>query len=229
MTTLDENGRVDLTGFEVNAADGPVGTVDKATYDIGREFLVVSAGWTRSRAKRVLPAGVVRDVDARRRKVLVSCTRIEFEAAPDYDRVRDTAHRWPLVQARVDDPELGQQQRDAGDAGHDVQALGDAIQPKWTRRPVEPRLGMLQQVGDHAGDKAHGEGHAQRETEDRRRAFVAESALERLGRNGPPCGRPGPVPEVRRGRAPTGKRSCSGAALRDRPATAMRRRGAGGR
>ena len=88
MTTLDENGRVDLTWFEVNAADGPVGTVDKATYDIGREFLVVSAGWTRSRAKRVLPAGVVRDVDARRRKVLVSCTRNEFEAAPDYDRVR---------------------------------------------------------------------------------------------------------------------------------------------
>lgn len=79
----------DITGFEVEGPDGHVGDVDEATYEPDvRGFLVVDTGFWIFGKKRMLPAGVVTGIDRENRKVLVSSTKDEIKAAPDYDELR---------------------------------------------------------------------------------------------------------------------------------------------
>lgn len=74
-----------LEGFEVRAPDGTVGTVDKATYDIGASYLVVDTGpWIFGR-RVLLPAGVIQRVDREAGVVHVGRTRDEIRAAPEFD------------------------------------------------------------------------------------------------------------------------------------------------
>ena len=58
---------------------------------------------------------------------------------------------------RVDRPQLGQQQRNRGDPGDDVQALGDPVEVHGPRRPVEPGGRVLDEVADQPGDEAEQE------------------------------------------------------------------------
>ncbi|HET9482107.1 MAG TPA: PRC-barrel domain-containing protein [Candidatus Polarisedimenticolia bacterium] len=76
---------VDVTGFEVEATDGEVGTVVEAAYELGSSWLVVDTGpWIFGR-KVLLPAGTVESVDTETRKLYVDRTRDEIKSAPEHD------------------------------------------------------------------------------------------------------------------------------------------------
>ena len=79
---------VDLTGFDVEAADGHIGKVDEATYENGSSCLVVDTGFWIFGKKRMIPAGVVERLDPEARKVFVSLTKDQIKNAPDYDEGR---------------------------------------------------------------------------------------------------------------------------------------------
>jgi hypothetical protein len=76
---------VDLTGFEVEATDGPVGKIEEATYELGSSWLVVDTGpWIFGR-KVLLPAGTIESIDPEERKMYVDRTREEIKQAPEHD------------------------------------------------------------------------------------------------------------------------------------------------
>ena len=53
-----------LTGFKVEAVDGGIGKVDEASGDVGGSYVVVDTGPWIFGKKIMLPAGVIRLVDA---------------------------------------------------------------------------------------------------------------------------------------------------------------------
>jgi uncharacterized protein (TIGR02271 family) len=78
----------DVTGFDVEAVDGAIGSVDEATYDAGSSYVVVDTGpWIFGR-KVVLPAGVIYRVDTEQRRVWVNQTKDQIENAPEFDELR---------------------------------------------------------------------------------------------------------------------------------------------
>lgn len=82
---------IDLSGFDVEATDGHIGRVDESTYDKGAGCLVVDTGFWIFGKKRLVPAGVVRDVDTDEKKVFVSMTKEQVKHAPDYDEASHQA------------------------------------------------------------------------------------------------------------------------------------------
>ena len=79
-------GRLDLTGFDVEAADGSIGKVDEATQDVGESYLVVDTGIWIFGKKVLLPAGLVERVDRDEEKLWVDRTKGEIEQAPEFDK-----------------------------------------------------------------------------------------------------------------------------------------------
>lgn len=75
-----------LEGFEVDAADGKVGTIDEATYDVGESYIVVDTGFWIFGHKRLLPASSIVGIDLDRQKVQLALTRDQLRHAPTYDR-----------------------------------------------------------------------------------------------------------------------------------------------
>jgi hypothetical protein len=72
---------LDIAGFEVEARDGPIGRVDRATNEVDASYIVVNAA-----AKRViLPAGLVNTVDLDGRRVLVDATTAHVRGAPLFE------------------------------------------------------------------------------------------------------------------------------------------------
>ena len=78
---MESSGAIDLTGFEVDARDAPVGRVHPATNEVEESFIVVDAALQRV----LLPAGLISEVDADRQRVTLSCTAAEVFGAPKYD------------------------------------------------------------------------------------------------------------------------------------------------
>jgi hypothetical protein len=76
---------VDLTGYEVQARDGSIGTVDEATNEVGASYLVVDTGPWIFGKHVLLPAGVIERIDAGERRIIVGRTRDEIKRAPEYD------------------------------------------------------------------------------------------------------------------------------------------------
>ena len=79
-------GRMDLTGFEVEAADGSIGKVDEATNEVGESYLVVDTGVWIFGNKVLLPAGLVERVDREEEKLWINRTKDEIENAPEFDK-----------------------------------------------------------------------------------------------------------------------------------------------
>jgi hypothetical protein len=79
-------GRMDLTGFEVEAADGSIGKVDETTNDVGESYLVVDTGVWIFGKKVLLPAGLVERVDREEEKLWINRTKDEIENAPEFDK-----------------------------------------------------------------------------------------------------------------------------------------------
>jgi hypothetical protein len=95
FSDLDTWRGTDITGFDVKAVDGEIGSVDEATYDIGASYLVVDTGPWIFGKKVLLPAGVVDMVDVTNKKLIVNRTKDEIQNAPEFDpaRYREEAYR----------------------------------------------------------------------------------------------------------------------------------------
>jgi hypothetical protein len=79
----------DLVGYDVEATDGSVGLVDHAAYDAsGGGYLLIDISSWSSGKLRLIPAGVVTELDHGRRKVHLAISQSEVGDAPDYDRDR---------------------------------------------------------------------------------------------------------------------------------------------
>ena len=76
--------RADLAGFAVEAADGSIGTVERATYEVGASYVVVDTGPWIFGGRLMLPAGIVSRVDRNVRTVHVDRTRDEIKGAPAF-------------------------------------------------------------------------------------------------------------------------------------------------
>jgi hypothetical protein len=88
----------DLRGFEVEARDGKIGTVDDSS-EVGSDHLVVDTGTWIFGKKVVLPAGLVERISFDHHRLLVSRSKDEIKNAPDFDE--DLA----------DDPRYGEELR----------------------------------------------------------------------------------------------------------------------
>ncbi|HET6532475.1 MAG TPA: PRC-barrel domain containing protein [Actinoplanes sp.] len=87
--------RADLAGFAVEATDGSIGTVQRATYEVGSSYVLVDTGPWVSGGRLLLPAGIVSRVDRLVRTVYVDRTKDEIKGAPafDEDTRSDTEYR----------------------------------------------------------------------------------------------------------------------------------------
>jgi hypothetical protein len=84
----------DIAGHKVEALDGSIGKVDRATDEVGGSYIVVDTGPWIFGKKVVLPAGVIDRVDLDEKKVYVNRTKDEIKNAPEYDEDRfDQAYR----------------------------------------------------------------------------------------------------------------------------------------
>jgi hypothetical protein len=79
---------LDVTGFDVEATDGHIGKIDEATNETSASYMVVDTGFWIFGKKRMIPAGVVRAIDAEEKRVFVDMTKDEIKNAPDYDEDR---------------------------------------------------------------------------------------------------------------------------------------------
>jgi hypothetical protein len=85
----------DLTGYKVEAQDGDIGKIDKASNQVGSSYIVVDTGpWIFGR-KVMIPAGVLRDVDHDSETVFVDRTKEEIKNSPEFDEdmYEDQAYR----------------------------------------------------------------------------------------------------------------------------------------
>jgi hypothetical protein len=74
-----------LVGYRVEATDGFIGTIDAASVVTGQAHLVVdTSSWILGK-KRVIPAGVLDDIDDSDEKVHISLSKDQVESAPDFD------------------------------------------------------------------------------------------------------------------------------------------------
>ena len=94
-TFPDTVGRLDLSGFAVEATDGSIGKVEEATLDVGESYIVVDTGIWIFGKKVLLPAGTVQRVDRDDEKVYVDRTKDEIKNAPEFDKdaYRDEGYR----------------------------------------------------------------------------------------------------------------------------------------
>jgi hypothetical protein len=85
----------DFTGFKVEAADGGIGKIDEASYDVGSGYIVVDTGPWIFGKKVLLPAGVIERIEPDEEKVYVSRTKEQIKDAPEFDEetYRDTEYR----------------------------------------------------------------------------------------------------------------------------------------
>lgn len=77
-----------IDGFDVEAADGNIGTIDEATYDIGESAIVVDTGFWIFGRKRLIPASSIAEIDLEHETVRLTLTKAQIKDAPDYDRER---------------------------------------------------------------------------------------------------------------------------------------------
>ena len=90
----------DITGFSVEALDGSIGKIDKATNDTTRELRSSSTPGRGSSARRSCSrAGVIDRVDGDEEKVWVNRTKDQIKNAPEYDDTLydDEAYRGELA------------------------------------------------------------------------------------------------------------------------------------
>ena len=91
-------GGAALEGFGVEAIDGSIGKIDRASADVGSRRIVVDTGpWIFGKMV-MLPAGVIERVDMQQEKVYVNRTKDQIKNAPEYDEhlYEDEAYRGEL-------------------------------------------------------------------------------------------------------------------------------------
>jgi hypothetical protein len=76
---------LDMSGFRVEAEDGEIGKVDRATYEVGPGSIVVDTGPWIIGKKTMLPAATIERIDPEERTIYVDRTREEIKNAPEWD------------------------------------------------------------------------------------------------------------------------------------------------
>ncbi|MDG4778128.1 PRC-barrel domain containing protein [Micromonospora sp. WMMD961] len=76
---------LDLVGYQVEATDGRIGSIDETSDEAGTGYLVVDTGPWIFGQKVMLPAGTVVQVDHQERVVHVDRTRQQIKDAPPFD------------------------------------------------------------------------------------------------------------------------------------------------
>ena len=89
-----------LTGYQVEATDGPIGSVEQASDEAGSSHVVVSAGMRIFGKKIMLPAGTIARIDHMERKVFVDRDKEEVKGAPKYD---EELRNDPAYHAQLDE------------------------------------------------------------------------------------------------------------------------------
>jgi hypothetical protein len=80
----NDDWQADSAGYDVEAIDGGIGSVDEASDEVAASYIVVDTGpWIFGR-KVVLPAGVVEAIDHDDKKIFVDRTKDEIKNAPEY-------------------------------------------------------------------------------------------------------------------------------------------------
>ncbi|GAA2313721.1 PRC-barrel domain containing protein [Streptomyces kunmingensis] len=92
---------LDLIGYAVEASDGPIGTVDAHSGEVGPDHLVVDTGGPLLSKKVLLPRWAVARIDETQRTVQVARLRDRIKAAPRFDR--DMRVTDPGYRARIDE------------------------------------------------------------------------------------------------------------------------------
>lgn len=72
---------LDLAGFDVEATDGKIGSVDEDSNAVGDSYLVVDTGFWVFGKKVVLPAGTITKIDPQERKIY-ACARPNSISSP---------------------------------------------------------------------------------------------------------------------------------------------------
>src|SRR5215204_3681051 len=75
----------DITGYDVEAADGGIGKVDESSAIAGSAYVVVDTGFWIFGKKRLVPAGVIDRVDRQNEKVFLRLTKEQVKNAPDFE------------------------------------------------------------------------------------------------------------------------------------------------
>lgn len=88
----------DLTGYKVEATDGAIGKIDRASHEVDDSYLVVDTGPWIFGKKVMLPAGTVNHVDHDARTVHVDREKDQIKAAPEYD---ESSHAEPGYRDRL--------------------------------------------------------------------------------------------------------------------------------
>src|SRR5918992_616443 len=90
----DDEAHASLAGYDVEATDGGIGSIDAASYTVGEAYIVVDTGpWIFGR-KVLLPAGTVQRVDHAERKVYVDRTKEQIKGSPEYDKDTFDSHEY---------------------------------------------------------------------------------------------------------------------------------------
>jgi hypothetical protein len=74
----------DLIGYEVEASDGKIGSVDEASNAVDDAHFVVDTGFWIFGKKRLIPAGKVESIDVAERRVRVDLTKEQVKSSPDW-------------------------------------------------------------------------------------------------------------------------------------------------
>ena len=75
----------ELVGYQVEATDGHIGSVDRDTYEAGGSRIVVDTGPWIFGKKVLLPAGTVRRIEHSDRTVYVDRSKEQIKNAPQFD------------------------------------------------------------------------------------------------------------------------------------------------
>lgn len=75
----------DVVGYDVEATDGGIGTIDESTTAAGRQHIVVDTGFWIFGKKRLVPAGAITRVDHEDGRVYLSMTKEQIKDAPDFE------------------------------------------------------------------------------------------------------------------------------------------------
>jgi hypothetical protein len=96
----DSWSNASISGYDVLALDGTIGTVDAATADVDPHCIVVHTGAWIFGKQVLLPVGVVESVDDRQRVVRVELTKDQIKHAPELD---ETAFDDEATRSRLDE------------------------------------------------------------------------------------------------------------------------------
>jgi hypothetical protein len=73
-----------LAGYAVEASDGRIGKVDRASHDLDDGYLIVDIGLIFGRTV-VVPAGTVNHIDTASEVVYLDCSKAEMKDSPEID------------------------------------------------------------------------------------------------------------------------------------------------